>query len=462
MQNIFNETSSLDKRCCEKFLLTEDILMEHAADGMADFIYNKFELGTSIIIVCGAGNNGADGTVLARLLHNDYDVKVYLPFGVKSEMAQLQYKRLLAVCDCVSDVLVESDIIVDALFGTGLSRALDTMSQNIIDTLNSYHDSYKIACDIPSGMGFKTVFEADITLTMGALKRSMFEDSAKEYVGDIEVINLGVSRGVYERDTKYKLLETLDMKLPHRTNRIMKNAHKGSFGHLSVVCGEKEGAAIIASLAAFNFGAGLVTLLSNTKITAPCEIMQSHTLPSNTTAITLGMGLGQEFSNIELDTFLENKIPLVLDADIFYHDRLKKLLSRDNIIITPHPKEFVALLKRCSLAEITIAQLQQKRFEYVELFHKSYPLVTLLLKGANVIIASNNNFYVNTLGTSSLAKGGSGDVLSGLIAALLAQGYSCEDAAISASLAHTMSYKKSDKSSFAITPTDLISGVQYL
>ena len=218
----------------------------------------------------------------------------------------------------------------------------------------------------------------------------------------------------------------------------------------------------MAGSAALRFGAGLVTLISNNSEQIPYELMQSHLLPSTTTAIALGMGLGTEFSNEELLSLLENDLPLLLDADIFAHPLFLELLKRENVLITPHPKEFTVILKTCGLADIAVQTLQERRFEYVELFTKAYPHVTLVLKGANVIIAQNNHYYINPHGTNILAKGGSGDVLAGLIAALIAQGNALLYAAIQGSLAHTAAASAVEKNSYALTPHDLIEAVTTL
>ncbi len=463
MQNIYYEVNSLDDHCVKKFGLSSEVMMEHAALGMKDFIMQKFERGSCVLIVCGAGNNGADGLVLARQLQSDYAVKVFLPFGVKSELAQLQYQRAQALGITFVEINEGADILVDALFGSGFSRSFDTHTRSILQAMNS-DKAYKIACDIPSGLHLDgsceaDTFYADTTITMGALKQSLYLDGVKDLVGEIKVADLGVARYHYEDKTNYQLLDFEDIRLPHR-NR--KDTHKGSFGHLAVLCGEKSGAAVISALSALNFGAGLVSLVSNENVQIPYEIMQSHLLPNNSTAIALGMGLGNEFSAQELENFLDNQLPLLLDADIFYSENISALLKRENMVITPHPKEFVALLSALGLAEVDIAELQSKRFKYVELFSKKYPNVVLLLKGANVIIAYQNNYYINPHGSNVLAKGGSGDVLSGLIGALLAQGYTAIDAAISASLAHTLSAKKFMKNSYALTPKDLIEGLKSL
>ncbi len=463
MQKLFKEVSSLDERCYNEFDLSEDILMEHAADGMRQYIQHHFDTSHTIVIICGAGNNGADGIALARLLHAEHTISIYLPYGAKSPMAKLQLRRAEKIGVQIAKTVEPANIIVDALFGSGFSRTFDADTKTLLKQLNQSH-AIKIACDIPSGLHLdgtleEQTFKADVTLTMGALKLGMFSDTAKDVVGEIHVLNLGLSRMLYESDSKYKLLESDDLKLPSRN---IKNSHKGSFGHLAIICGEKQGAAIIAGSAAFRFGAGLVTLLSNENVQVPHELMQSHLLPNTTTALALGMGLGNEFADHELESHLQHNLPIILDADIFAHSLFLKLLQRKETIVTPHPKEFTTILKVCGIADISVEELQKNRFYYVEIFSKTYPNVVLLLKGANVIIAHNEKFYINALGSNALAKGGSGDVLSGLIGSLLAQGYTPVETAIGASLAHTLSAKSFTKNSYALTPQDLIEGITTL
>jgi len=463
MQKLFDEVGSLDRRCYNEFGLNEDILIEHAALGMASFIREKFSKDSKILIVCGAGNNGADGITLSRLLFKDYDVSIFQMIEPKSKMTIVQQERAHAIGIKRAIDLNQCDVLVDALFGTGFDGELDAEAKSVMQAINNHH-AYKIACDIPSGMKLsgecdKYTFVADVTLTMGALKKSLYSDHAKELVGEIKVIDLGVSRNIYETDSSWHVADFEDIKLPHRTK---KNSHKGSYGHLSVACGEKTGASIMSALSAQKFGSGLVTLIIPEKQAAPIapySLMISHDNPLNATALSCGMGMGKAFSEKALKTFLDNNLPLVADADILCMNIILDILKRKNVILTPHPKEFVTLLKLTEIANITIPELQNNRFKYSEEFCAKYPDVTLLLKGANVIIGKKDKFYVNPHGTAVLAKGGSGDVLSGLIGGLLAQGYSPLDAALNASLCHAklaQNYKGAD---FSLTPDDLIEGI---
>jgi hydroxyethylthiazole kinase-like uncharacterized protein yjeF len=461
MQNIYYEVGSLDKRCYEQFALSEDLLMEHAALALEKEITKTFDKNSSVLIVSGMGNNGADGIALARLLYKTYDVKLYIPFELKSPMAKLQLKRAELLGVNLINELQECDVIVDSLFGSGLKRDLNEASQKIIETLNSYN-SYKIACDIPTGIDFKgdistLAFFADVTVTMGALKTSLFTDTAKDYVGEIVVANLGVQREVYETKTDLFLLEKEDLKLPFRDK---KNAHKGTFGHLNVVIGSKKGAGVIAAKAAFGFGAGLVSVICHECVDLPYHIMQTHNLSENCTAVALGMGLGI-YDEKEIENILQSKLPTIIDADLFYEDIIKIALQKE-VVLTPHPKEFCALLKVCELADIKVKELQKNRFKYVEIFCKKYPKVVLLLKGANVLIAQDEKIFVNTFGSAVLSKGGSGDVLGGLVGSLLAQGYKPLAAAISASLAHAIAASNYKKNNYSLIPSDLVEEVKKL
>jgi len=461
MQKIFDEVNSLDKRAYEKFFLTEDILMEHAAFSIFKYIQKNFKKDSKVLIICGAGNNGADGLALARLLYKKFEVKIYLADNPKSSMAKIQYERVKSLDIPIIQTLFEADILVDCIFGSGLNKALNENNKTLISNLNSLN-SFKIACDIPSGIDKhgnmqSVVFKADTTLTMGALKLSLFGDNVKDFVGEIKVCDLGIQREVYETQTDKFLLELSDMKLPFRDK---KNSHKGTFGHTNIIVGSKTGAGIISCSSAFAFGCGLVTAISKDSLNLPYHIMQDNKISKNCTAIAIGMGLG-DYKKDSIEEILKTDILKVIDADLFYDELLLKYLD-ELAVLTPHPKEFVSLLKLTNIADICTKELQQNRFLYVDKFCKKYPKVVLLLKGANVIIAQNNKIFINSLGNSTLSKGGSGDVLSGLIASLLSQKYNRLEACISSSLAHTKVANNYSKNNYSLSPKDLIKEIKKL
>jgi hydroxyethylthiazole kinase-like uncharacterized protein yjeF len=452
MREVFKDVYNLDKKCYEKYNLTEDILMEHAAYEMALEIYKRFEKGSSVTIVAGPGNNGADGITLARILLGDYKVNLFLPLTAKSQMAKLQLERFLRVGGKISKKIKEADIVVDAVFGSGLRRDLSDETIEIIEKMNKM-DGFKLACDIPTGIDEKgnlrpTAFRADLTVTMGAEKLSLYSDTAKDYVGEIKIANLGVSFEKYIEKISFFVLEKKDLKLPVRNKQ---NSHKRSYGHLGVLCGEKKGAAVLASMAAFNFGCGLVSLVTHEEIEAPYEIMQTHHV-ENFSALAFGMGLGNYFDD-ELINIAKLDIPMVIDADMFYKNDILKFLNK-NVVLTPHPKEFSSLLKITGIGEFSTKEVQENRFDLVLEFSKKYPNVVLLLKGANKIIAHNKKLYIDPLGDVALAKGGSGDVLAGMIGSLLAQGEDLLSATINASLAHSIAGNY--EPNYALTPLKLI------
>ena len=457
MQNLFYDCYALDERCYTLYGLSEDILMEHAAMGMANYIKQRYGGEKKICILCGPGNNGADGIALARQLHGLFDVFISLPYGAKSMMAKLQLDRFERVGGVVGE-LMPCEIIVDALFGAGLKKELDSTSKALINKANSM-DCAKIACDIPTGVDAKggvvdTAFKADITFTMGALKTALFLDEAIDYVGKPVVVDLGISRRLYEKESFIKLLEKKDFTPPIRTSL---SSHKGNFGHLNVLAGQKQGAAILSSLAAMRFGSGLVTVVCNEAIEVPYELMKDTHVTPSCDAIAIGMGLGSEFH----DSFLESEVlakdcPMVLDADGLSNGVLLKALEQKDrdLVLTPHPKEFCKLLASFGV-ECDVADLQKDRIGYVKEFTKRYNH-TLILKGACTIIAKQNDIYINPYACSALSQAGSGDVLSGVVASLLGQGYSGLEAAINGSLALSFAAQSYEGTNYSMSAKDLL------
>ncbi len=434
MQKVFEHLGALDKRCYDSFFLTEDILMENAANGLANFVKERFERNKKILIVAGSGNNGGDGIACARILHGEYFVDLFLHKEPKSPMARLQLARAKALgVQLVDTIGSRYDIIIDALFGSGLKDALDSKTLSLLRDLNTL-DGYKIACDIPSGIDSLGriqggCFKADATVTMGAQKLSLYLDEAKDFVGEIHVANLGIAREKYETETSMFLLDLEDLHLPIRTKQ---NTHKGEFGHTIVAMGEKEGAALIGATAALRFGAGLVSVVCDANTTLPPYLMRADSY-EKADAIAAGMGLGK-MDDALFSALL--KKPCVIDADIFYkHEILEILKNNTKIILTPHPKEFASLLKITGIGEYSVEFIQHNRFSLSQTFCDKYKNCILMLKGANTLIAGEGKLFINPHGTPVLAKGGSGDMLSGLIVSLLAQGYSPLDAACNASLA---------------------------
>ncbi len=280
-------------------------------------------------------------------------------------------------------------------------------------------------------------------------------DSLKDEVGE-----LFCSKPEYYRNGDLILLQESDLRLP---TRVVQNVNKGSFGHVSVVMGEKPGAGIIAATAAFAFGAGLVSLVCKARpVCCPYELMDSPAPPAATNALALGMGLGVPPSEVLDWLDAHPDVACVLDADILKYKGIEALIrGREKVVLTPHPKEFATLLGLCGMGDYEVGYVVENRFALVRAFCAKFPHAVLLLKGANSLIAQGVKVSVNTFGSSCLAKGGSGDVLAGLVAALLAQGYGAYDAAVSGSLAHALASRRV-KCSYGMTPFELIEHVKEL
>lgn len=494
MEKIFDSVRELDKRAEDAFNLKNGVLMEHAACGMVERIRNllssrllypqniqgrsrqnnALDLPSSHIklpqaelplvqIVCGSGDNGGDGYALARILADFCLVRVVLVKEPKSPLCKLQQDRLSLLGIPITDMLQEHcDVLVDAVFGTGIRGSLDSEMSALIERMNAVQ-GYKIACDIPSGLNefgipSPVAFRADETCTMGALKTALYADAAKDYTGAIYVCNLGLPRRCYEGGTGTFLLSVEDMKLPHRS---VQNTHKMSYGHGLFFCGEKTGACMLAASAALHFGIGLVTVFGEPVSAAPFDFMYTLQLPENFSAAMVGSGLGRNSDTQDralgfLSQELVRERPLILDADILHNTKLPTLLSLFKApILTPHPKEFQSLLANSGLAQVSVAEIQEHRFEYLRLFCGAFPQAVIVLKGAYPLIGCGNQVFVNPLGTNALAKAGAGDVLSGMITALAAQGYPSLEAAYTASLAHAEAAKLLYTSDYGLTASAL-------
>ncbi|MUU25219.1 NAD(P)H-hydrate dehydratase [Helicobacter pylori] len=464
MLSVYEKGNALDKRALEEWLLSEDILMENAAMALERAVLQNASLGAKVIILCGSGDNGGDGYALARRLMGRFKVLVFEMKLAKSPMCQLQKERAKKVGVVIktwedNHKDLECDVLIDCVVGSAFKGELEPFLD--FESL-SQKARFKIACDIPSGIDSKgrvdkRAFKADMTISMGAIKSCLLSDKAKDYIGELKVGHLGVFNQIYEIPTDTFLLEKSDLKLPLRDR---KNAHKGDYGHAHVLLGKHSGAGLLSALSALSFGSGVVSIqaleceiTSNNK---PLELVFCENFPKKLSAFALGMGL----ENIPKD-FKKwlGLAPCVLDAGVFYHKEALQALEKE-VVLTPHPKEFLSLLKSVGI-NISMLELLDNKLEIARDFSQKYPKVVLLLKGANTLIAHQGRVFINNLGSVALAKAGSGDVLAGLIVSLLSQNYTPLDAAINASLAHALAGLEF-KNHYALTPLDLIEKIKRL
>lgn len=491
MKKIFDDFSELEYNAKTQLGIPEFLMMENAARGMADFIKNliveKSLNNPLILIVCGKGNNGGDGYALARHL-DGYKVSLCSVESPSSReaMVQLNICKKLAKITENNSITEKADIIVDCIYGNGFRDDFFPGVKKIIASMNEM-SGIKIACDVPSGLRkdgtvADGVFNADYTLTMGSLKTALFSDKGKMICGKIVPINLGIPEQDLESfgETSINLIEEKDINLPIRKNP---SAHKGSYGHTVVFAGEKSGAAAMAASASINFGSGLTTLFKTVnsnlfQFKISPELMISQQIPKKTSCLLVGSGLGyltEADSNLISNWFNSSREPaIVLDADIFNLEYFISLLNFFNgfeharIVLTPHIAELNKILEKVQKAypeigltdaEISVKNLSESVAEKIKIgkiLNVLFPKTVVVMKSANTFIAEDGKLFIVSNGSESLAKGGSGDVLAGMIASLLAQGYSAKDAAITACFAHGKASYVGDESNYSLTPEKLI------
>lgn len=487
MLKIFENLKEKDEKAINEYKIESDVLMESAALGVKEKIvevaysnepfYKAIKNGLfnieeekkkTVQIVCGSSDNGGDGLALSRSLQSLFTVITVLPKKAKSNMCLLQKERLELLGIKIQEKIEDNcDILVDALFGTGFTGKLRDEDVPLLAKMNSI-GAYKIALDVPSGLSLSGVpsgecFKADLTICIGALRAQLFSSLAKDYVGKIVLKRLALPNEKYEGESHLFLLEKKDG-LTHLPYRHKKNVNKGTFGHVAVVQGEKKGAAQLVADAALSFGAGLVTIVGKDVPSINPNLMQSEDIPQHASSIVLGSGLGREnkdsFNKYFLYILEHQEIPLVLDADFFYYDELKFLLDQDRqIVLTPHVKEFASLLKISLNIDLSLNEVKERETSLIKTFCTKYKKAVLVLKDCNTFIGQAGNIYINNLGSPALAKAGTGDVLAGLVVALLAQQKSPLLAASTASLIHAIASKKV-KNNYALVATELIKTIR--
>ena len=470
MQKIFFKPSELENLAKKQYAVPQFLMMENAARGLADFILDFAP--EKVLILCGKGNNGGDGYAAARLLQDKCQVEIITVEPPAAEEAKAQYEmccRLGIDMPAEAGEIKQASLILDCIYGTGFHGELPEKVKKLLDAANK-SSAIKIACDISSGLYFK----ADYTITMGSQKLSLYSDLAKEVSGKIIVQDLGLAREKFQAagescDFAW-LIEESDIKLPFRKNR---SAHKGTYGHTTVFCGDKAGAAILSATAAMNFGSGLTSLLADnsaclSQFKISPALMLADSIPKKTTALTAGSGFtkyseaaAQKIKN----WFTAQKDPAaVFDAGFVTAPEFPALLKELNaiegarIILTPHLAEFSTLLKNLGeeVSTETLAKEPERKIALGRKLNQLFPATTIIIKSANTFIADKGESYILADGPQSLAKGGSGDILAGLAVSLLAQGYSAKDAAISAAGYHARLARQLGQEAYNLTPEKLL------
>jgi len=465
-------------------------LMERAAEKCCEF-FPPVGKWNHLVVICGTGNNGGDGLAIARLqLGNFKSVRVLILITGKqpSENFNSNLKRLQEenvniqfITDANDIFLSDEELVVDAILGVGITRPVDGFISECIDVINELA-VFVISIDLPSGLiadSFSSgkAIKANLTLTMGAPKQILFFPESAEYVGEWKLVDIYKNKASVSSNEDAPQIVDLSYARKHYKVRP-EFSHKGTFGKALIVAGGqgKYGAAVLSARACMRSGVGLLTV----QVPNEATMLIHHSIPEallkpdiHQTMITeikdvdlydsIGIGPGIGAANETVDGLIqlikEQQKPIVIDADalniISEHPDLLTKLSL-NSILTPHPKEFERLF---GPTENSFERLEKQKTQSA--IHK----IIIICKGRYTTITTpEGKVFFNMSGNSGLAKGGSGDVLTGILTSLLAQGYSPESAAVFGVFIHGYSAdllaEKIGKA--GILPGDVIENLPYI
>lgn len=444
------QVRELDKLAINKHGIPGFALMKRA--GVASFVAARDQWPgvKKVLIVCGAGNNGGDGFVVAKLYKDVSIEPTVVLFGefnlLKGDARRAAEEFVEAggeIYTSLEEDINEFELIVDALLGTGLARDLTDGFADIVQAINDC-DAKVIALDIPTGINSDTgaimgcAVKADLTITFIGRKQGLYSGDGVECSGEVIFDDLAVPREVYclipnsnlhSDNMRYDLLQPRS-----------KNSHKGDFGHILIIGGDigMSGAARMAGHAALRTGAGLVTIATrvehaHTMNSGRPELMcvgvetkeQLQDLMSRSTVIVLGPGLGKsEWSRVMFAEAIDSVLPKVIDADALniLAEIDRDMTLHDQTVVTPHPGEAASLLN------VPTVEIQNDRFFAADEIEKKYRAV-VVLKGAGSIITHQSKIDVCQFGNPGMSTAGMGDILSGIIAGLMGQKIKAHDAA---------------------------------
>lgn len=490
-----SQMREIDRCASDMGRIPSIILMENAAIACINELKAEFgDLKNKRIgVFCGKGNNGGDGFAIARhLINSGADVRVLLVCGntfkgdalINYEILENMDADIDLLCDIPSDYISSCDIVIDAIYGTGIHGLVFDLPHDIIEAINTL-SKYTLAVDIPSGVNGDTgevcgiCIKADTTVTFAGYKLGMFLFDGADYMGKLVCADISIPQYIIDEQKINKNVlddEFVKDNFPKRTA----NSHKGTYGKVFIVGGSvgMTGAAYMASQAALNMGSGLITLgipsslneIMENKLTevmtVPLPDSNGHLIydatdlivekMNSSDVILFGCGIGRspEIRKILKRVLAEAQVPVVLDADGLYALDMDMLNDcSTNVIITPHNVEFARLAK-CMPSE-------RNRFKLSEDFATKYGL-TLVLKGHHTIVTACDGVqYINTTGNSGMATGGSGDVLAGMIASLIGRGVDEPAAAAMAVYLHGRAGDIASETSGenSLTPTLIIDNI---
>lgn len=440
------------------------VLMERAGYAVFEEVVKLSKNTDNILVICGSGNNGADGVVVARILQeHGLNVSIYEAGNVEHYTDEMKMQMYIANNIGINIVhqlqLSEYNIIIDAIFGIGLSRNIEGNYQEIIREINDF-DGKVISVDIPSGINpengqiLGVAVKADVTVTFGTVKIGNLLYPGAEYSGEVVIKKVGFPQEAMSsiENFTFELEKSdIDAMVPERKQ----DSNKGTFGKLLVAAGNINmcGAAVLCANAAYRGGAGLVKILSpiENRIIIQSQATEAVFIPyvvnnidkielnnwiNESKCIVCGPGLGRYDSSYEIvKAVLESKKPTVLDADainvIREHRELEKLYH-ENLVITPHLLEFSRLIG------VNVEEIKDDIINKCRDYAMKHNITCVLKDSRTIISSSTGKVWINTTGNSGLATGGSGDVLAGTMGALICQDMSVGAAAVTGVYLHGM------------------------
>lgn len=483
--------SNIDKQTIDEYNMPGIILMENAAE---QIFINIRTLGNRYIIFCGNGNNGADGLAIGRkLIFDNKDVLFILlkPRKNPTEEFQVNFNILKSLkvnmmiiddidkLDEIQHLIEDFPIVIDSIFGIGLDRKLNDFYFKIIDIINNSNKKI-IAVDVPSGLDadsgrpLGSAVKAHITYTVEVIKKGFIEYSALEYLGDLKVIQIGIPENVKQANNE----NIYALSRESYRNKLIKRkiyGHKGNYGRAVLVAGSIGclGAARLATESCIRSGAGLTTLitssegrklLSGSLVEGMLATFEDNEkvkyLLSKADAVAFGPGIKEDEESMKLleEIIIDSPSSIIIDAGgINLLSKNKKCLCavKDKVILTPHPGEMARLIGK------DISYVEKNRIECSRAFAKQYKCI-VLLKGYNTVITDGKNVFINKTGNSKMASGGMGDTLTGIITALVAQGYSNMDATLLGAYIHGLAAEYSARDRYSIIARDLIESIPFV
>lgn len=485
-------TRKIDKYSIEVLKIPSIVLMENAALKVIKNI--DLENMHSFSIICGKGNNGGDGLAVARHLHViGKDVGVFLLGGEQglSGDSQINYNILLNMGAKIISVnnmedinemreyLEQADVIIDAIFGTGLNKNVEGIYSAAISVINE-SNSYILSIDIPSGLECNSgrvlgnSIRANKTVTFQLYKKGFLNYGVDKYTGAVVIEDIGIPKDAIHKfhENEYIMDKAFIKKSITKRN---KHGYKGDYGRVLIIAGSKgfTGASYIATQGSVRSGAGLVTLCCDEEVQRilSSKLLEAMTLSFNdkgrykdvlksSDCIAIGPGMGNNDATFQfvMDTLLNATCPIVIDADGLnvLKDKLHLLEQcKNKVIITPHLGEM------SKLTGLSIEDIKQNRIEVAQKFAKKYGCI-VLLKGYNTVITDGNKTIINPTGNSAMASGGMGDALTGIIASFVAQGYEPLKATSISAFIHGYTGEKLSKKMFCVNASQLLEELPYV